>query len=88
MKGGPWGAMASNNDVIQLARGSMGTLNDMKTKIERAIADKKLDGAAVRGKIALQTGFILSLVNASSPDDPAKVDKLRKAAEAVLQLKL
>jgi len=66
----------------------MGTLNDMKTKIDKVIADKKLDGPAIRGKIALQTGFILSLVNASSPDDPVKVDKLKKAVESVLQLKL
>jgi hypothetical protein len=66
----------------------MGRLNDMKTKIEKTITDRKLDGAAIRGKIALQTGFILSLVNASSPDDPAKVEKLKKAAEAVLQLAL
>jgi hypothetical protein len=66
----------------------MGRLNDMKTKIEKTITDRKLDGAAIRGKIALQTGFILSLVNAASPDDPAKVEKLKKAAEAVLQLAL
>lgn len=66
----------------------MGTLNDMKTKIDKVIVDRKLDGATIRGKIALQTGFILSLVNASSPDDPVKVDKLKKAVESVLQVKL
>jgi hypothetical protein len=60
----------------------------MKVKIEKAILDKKLDGAEVRGKIALQTGFILSLVNAASPDDPVKVEKLKKAAGAVLQIVL
>jgi hypothetical protein len=66
----------------------MGRLNDMKAKIEKTITDKKLDGGVIRGKIALQTGFILSLVNAASPDDPVKIEKLKKAAEAVLQIAL
>ncbi len=64
----------------------MGVLFDIKTKIDKAIEDKKLDGGAVRGKIALQAGFLISLVNATTPDDPAKIDKLRKAAASVLQL--
>ena len=66
----------------------MGLLFDLKTKIDKTIADKKLDGATVRGKIALQTGFLLSLVGATTPDDPVKLDKLKKAAADVLQLKL
>jgi hypothetical protein len=66
----------------------MGILNDLKLKIDRSIAEKGLDGAAVRGKIALQTGFILSLVSASSPDDPVKIEKLKKTTESVLQIKL
>jgi len=66
----------------------MGVLYDLRSKIEKTIEERKLDVAAVRGKITLQTGFLLSLVNASTPDDPAKADKLRKAAADVLQLKL
>lgn len=66
----------------------MSVLNDLKTKIEKAITDKKLDGSAVRGKIALQAGFLVSLITPTTPDDPAKIDKLRKAAESVLQIKL
>jgi len=66
----------------------MSVLFDLKTKIEKAITEKKLDGAAVRGKIALQAGFLVSLIAANSPDDPVKIDKLRKAAESVMQLKL
>jgi hypothetical protein len=65
----------------------MGVLYDIKRKIDQTIEDKKLDGAVVRGKIALQTGFLLSLLNPTSPDDPAKTDKLKKAAEAVLQIR-
>jgi hypothetical protein len=65
----------------------MGVLNDLKSKIDKHIEEKKLDGSVVRGKIGLQTGFLLTLVNASTPDDPTKIEKLRKAAEAVLQVK-
>ena len=66
----------------------MGVLYDLKAKIEKVITEKKLDGSAVRGKIALQAGFLVSLISANSPDDPAKIDKLRKAAESVMQLKI
>jgi hypothetical protein len=65
----------------------MGVLLDLKGKIDKAIADKKLDGAAVRGKIALQCGFLLSLVSPSTPDDPVKIDKLKKAAETAIGMK-
>lgn len=66
----------------------MSVLYDMKTKIDKAITDKKLDAAAMRGKIALQAGFLLSLISPNTPDDAAKIDKLRKAAESVMQLRL
>jgi hypothetical protein len=66
----------------------MGVLFDLRTKIDRTIEDKRLDGSAVRGKIGLQTGFLLSLINPSTPDDPVKIDKLKKAVEAILQVRL
>jgi len=65
----------------------MGVLFNIKTKVDKCIDEKKLDGAVVRGKIALQTGFLLALINQATPDDPAKIEKLRKAAESVLQTK-
>jgi hypothetical protein len=65
----------------------MGVLNDLKTKIDSAIQLKKLDGAVIRGKIALQTGFLLSIVNPATPDDPVKIEKLKKAVYDVLQLR-
>ncbi len=65
----------------------MSVLLDLKTKIDKAIGDKKLDGPAVRGKIALQAGFLLSLITPATPDDPVKIDKLKKAAESVMQMK-
>ena len=66
----------------------MSVLYDLKTRIDKTIDEKKLDGSAVRGKIALQAGFLLSLIAPSSPDDPVKIAKLKKAAESVMQLKL
>jgi hypothetical protein len=66
----------------------MAALYDLKVKIDKTIEERKLDGVATRGKIALQTGFLLSLVSATTPDDPVKLDKLKKAAVAVLQLKV
>jgi hypothetical protein len=65
----------------------MGVLFNLKTKVDKCIDEKKLDAAAVRGKIALQTGFILSLITPTSADDPVKIEKLRKAAESILQTK-
>ena len=66
----------------------MGVLFDMKAKIDKTIEERKLDGAATRGKIALQSGFLLSLVNATTADDPAKIAKLKQSAASSLQLKL
>ncbi len=66
----------------------MGVLYDIRAKIDKAIEERRLDGAALKGKIGLQTGFLLSLISPGSPDDPAKMEKLRKAAADVLQLRL
>ncbi|MBI5066610.1 MAG: hypothetical protein HZB56_00100 [Deltaproteobacteria bacterium] len=38
----------------------------------------------LRGKIALKAGFSLDLIDADTPDDPARLQKLRAAASAVL----
>jgi hypothetical protein len=66
----------------------MGVLYDLRVKIDKTIEERKLDAAATKGKIALQAGFLLSLISAGSPDDPTKVAKLKKAAADVLQLKV
>lgn len=66
----------------------MSVLYDLRLKIDKTIEERKLDASATRGKIALQAGFLLSLVSASSPDDPAKIEKLKKAAADVLQLRV
>jgi hypothetical protein len=66
----------------------MGALFDARQKIDRAIEERKLDAAAIRGQFALQTGFLLSLITQSTPDDPVRVEKLKKAALTLLQLRL
>jgi hypothetical protein len=66
----------------------MGVLYDLTVKIDKAIAVKQLDASAVRGKIALQAGFMLSFVTASTPDDPAKIEKLKKAVALVMKVSL
>jgi len=66
----------------------MGVLYDLRVKIEKNIQDRKLDAATFKGKIALQTGFLFSLISPNSPYDAVKVEKLRKAAADILQLKV
>jgi hypothetical protein len=66
----------------------MGVLFDLKSKVDHAINERKLDGATVRGQFSLHTGFLLSLISPSTPDDPARIEKLKKAAMTVLQLRL
>lgn len=66
----------------------MSVLYDLRVKIDKTIDERKLDAAATRGKIALQTGFLLSLISPTSPDDPAKLEKLKKAAADILQLRI
>jgi len=63
-------------------------LYDLRAKIEKVIEDRKLDPSTVRGKLTLQTGFLVSLVTPSTPDDATKIEKLKKAAADVLQLRL
>jgi hypothetical protein len=66
----------------------VGQLNDLKVKIEAKIVSEGLDAAAVRGQIGLKTGKLLAFINASTPDDPVIISKLKAAAKEVLKLNL
>lgn len=66
----------------------MGWLYDARQKIEKAIDEKKLDPVKVKGAIGLKAGFLISMISQSTADDPAKADKLKKAAQEVLGLSL
>ncbi len=52
-------------------------------RIEALVAGEK-DRFKLRGQIALKAGFGLELIDADTPDDPVKLERLRAAAIAVL----
>lgn len=65
----------------------MSKLFDMKTQIDQIIQAKKLNDEAattLRGKIGLKAGFLLAFVKPTTPDEPAKIEKLRVAVKEVL----
>lgn len=66
----------------------MGQLNDLKQKIESVIDAKGLDVVKTKGQIGLKAGFMLAFINAGTPDDAAKLDKLKAAAKEVLNVSL
>lgn len=66
----------------------MGKLYDAKVRLEQLIREKKLDEAAVKGSLSLKSGVLLALVRPETPDDAAKLEKLRAAARLVLEAEL
>lgn len=66
----------------------MSQLYDMKLKIEEKIKASGLDPNETRGKLGLRSGTLLSLINPNTPDDPAKIAKLKQAAKEVLNASL
>jgi hypothetical protein len=64
----------------------VGQLYDLKMLIENKIKADGLDAMDVKGKIGLRTGKMLAFINASTPDDPETVAKLRQAAKDVLKI--
>jgi hypothetical protein len=66
----------------------MGKLYDAKVRLEELIRERKLDEAAVKGSLSLKSGVLLALVRPETPDDPAKLEKLRAAARQVLAAEL
>jgi len=53
-------------------------------RIDQVIIRAGLDRFKTRGKIAFKVGFSLDLVDQDTPDEPAKLQKLRAAAADVL----
>lgn len=66
----------------------MGQLFDSRCRLDQIIRDRKLDQIKVYGEIGLKAGMLVSLLKAATPDDEAKLQKLRKAAQEVLGLPL
>lgn len=66
----------------------LGKLYDYAQAIEQHIQRNNLDVFKTRGAIAMRVGFIISLVRADDPDDPVKIEALKKAALDALGLRL
>ncbi|MGC1962132.1 MAG: hypothetical protein WA676_05320, partial [Candidatus Sulfotelmatobacter sp.] len=64
----------------------MSQLYDLKMLIEEKIKSDGLDAMDVKGKIGLRSGRMLAFINATTPDDPAAVAKLRQAVKDVLNV--
>lgn len=66
----------------------MSQLYEMKLRIEEKIKADGLEANEIKGKIGLRTGKLLAFINATTPDDPVIVGKLKQAAKEVLNLNL
>lgn len=62
----------------------MGRLRNMVWDIEAIIARRELDEFATKGRISANAGFVLSLVNDRTPDDPDKIERLRQAVYDII----
>lgn len=61
----------------------MGVLCDMSQELMREMENRypnPMDLLRAKGAVASSAGFMVSLVSAADPDDPAKIAKLREAA--------
>ena len=66
----------------------MGKLFEMRESIERGVRMRQLDPVETRARISMRAGFLLALITADTPDDPARITKLAKAARDILGLVL
>ena len=64
----------------------MGQLYNIRMKIEETISQRKLEASKTKGQITLKSGILLVTIDEKTPDDAAKIDKLKKAAKEVLNL--
>lgn len=66
----------------------MGILFDDCTRIQEHIEQNGLDVFRTRGALAIECGFLITLVQPDDPDDPEKIRALREAANSVLGISL
>jgi len=66
----------------------MGKLYDGCQEVLQEIDRQGLDLFKTRGALALETGFLVSMVGPDDPDDAARLELLRKAAKDVLGMSL
>lgn len=66
----------------------MGKLYDYCGRIQEHIERNGLDVFRTRGELALEVGFLITLVDENDPDDPDKIRSLQTAAQKLLGLSL
>lgn len=66
----------------------MGKLYDYCEEIQRYIERNGLDVFQTRGALALNCGFLITLIRADDPDDPERIQALQNAAQEILGLRL
>lgn len=66
----------------------MSRLYDAKAALEKVVREQGLDPIEIAGKISLKSGVLLAFVRPDTPDDPAKLEKLRAAVRQVLGVEL
>jgi hypothetical protein len=66
----------------------MGKLFDLKQTAIKHIELKNLDKVKISGQIGLKAGMMLPFISESTPDDPAKIEALKKGIKEVLGLSL
>ncbi len=62
----------------------MGSLYAALQEIDRAIEERGLDPFATKGTIGMKAGFFLVTIKPGTPDDPARLEALKRAATEVL----
>jgi hypothetical protein len=62
----------------------MGQLYEMVQQVDQLINRKGLPFAKTKGLVVIKAGFSLVLIEPTTPDDPARIAKLRAAVKDVL----
>lgn len=62
----------------------MGKLLEYRNVIEDKVKNMGKDAFKVKGKIGLQSGVVIGLIDASTPDDPEQIQALKAAIKDVL----
>ena len=62
----------------------MSQLYEMVQQLDQLIHRKGLPFAKTKGLVVIKAGFSLVLIEPTTPDDPAKVAKLRAAVKDVI----
>lgn len=62
----------------------MGQLHEMVQQLDHLIKLKGLPFAKTKGLVVIKAGFSLVLIDPSTPDDPARIARLRAAVKEVI----